>query len=297
MNPTNGNEPLVPAEVLKAFPGRPEQAIDPQIFNTMAFRHEIDHRLIDSMTSFLHAEFTGLQAVGMGNVVVGLSGGLDSVVVVRLCQLASGQRRRVQAVTVNLGRPGEAERVQAIRRTAELLAVEHCVIEGADLRSAALSAWPDQGPWSGINLDTRLIQTLLFQVADASEACVVATTDRSEHLLGRYTECFYGQVEPLAGLYKTEVVELGKRLGLLGLLVDARPGCEDYWYDDQVLGASYEVIDPLLQLLVVEGRSPGWIAGRYGIQEAAWLDGLANRIAVQPLRVQPRAYPVPPNTP
>ncbi len=101
------------------------------------------------------------------------------------------------------------------------------------------------------------------------------------------TEAFYGQLEPLGELWKTEVADLARSLGVTEFLSNPRAGCEDYWYDDEVLGAGYDVIDPILHLMCEERRSPETILGRYG-GDLGWLTAIASRVRAQPLRTTSR---------
>jgi len=268
--------------------------VNPQALAAVNFRHATAQTSVDAIVPFLANEWNALETIGLHGAVIGLSGGLDSVVAIRLCQMASGGFRPLRAITVNLGRPGDAERTAAYQKCARRMGVEHLVIDASDLRRAMLEACPASGPWSGINTDTRLIQDLVFGVADRHRSSVVSTSDLSEKLMGRQTEAFYGQVEPLGSLYKSEVIDIANALELTDTLVDRRPGCEDYWYDDEVLGVGYNVIDPLLHLLQTENRAPSWIAEAYGIVDIAWLERLAYRVATQRLRTQCR-WPIIPH--
>ena len=278
----------VSAEVLRAFPGAPVGALPTLAFAELSQRAPVSLDDVDALVAFLRSEFAAMEAIGLRDVVVGLSGGLDSVVVVRLCQLASGSDRSVHTVTVDLGRPGDAERCVAAARCAAKLGVAHALVDGGAARAAVIAASPGRGPWSDINTDTRLIQDFLFRVADAAGASVASTADLSEKLLGRQTEAFYGQVEPLGTLYKTEARELGRVLGVLEFLTDSRPGCEDYWYDDEVLGVGYEVIDAVLYLLTVERLDAKAVATRIGMEDVAWVDRVKHRVDLQPLRLGTR---------
>jgi NH3-dependent NAD+ synthetase len=140
-------------------------------------------------------------------------------------------------------------------------------------------------------METRTIQSLIFQVADSRNALVAATTDRSEWLLGRYTEAFYGHCAPLAGLYKSEVIALARCLNVEDSVQDSRPGCENYWYDDEVLGAGYDVVDSLLHLLVDVGKSPDQICAELQIEDLDWIEGFSERVQFQPLRTTTRFCP------
>ncbi|HEY6219203.1 MAG TPA: hypothetical protein VIV65_04035 [Gemmatimonadaceae bacterium] len=283
----------VPPEVLESFPGAPQRPLDPQALASVRFRHGPAQASIDLVVQFLVREWKALEDIGLHGAVIGLSGGLDSVVAIRLCQMAASDPRPLRAVTVNLGRPGDAERAASCERSARRLCVEHLVIDAADIRRAMLEACPPSGPWSGINMDTRLIQDLVFGIADHHRASVVSTSDLSEKLMGRQTEAFYGQLEPLGSLYKTEVMDIASVIEVTDTLADRRPGCEDYWYDDEVLGVGYDVIDPLLYLLQTENRSPSWIAEEFGILDIAWLERLGHRVANQRLRTECRWPTIP----
>jgi NH3-dependent NAD+ synthetase len=120
----------------------------------------------------------------------------------------------------------------------------------------------------------------------------VSTVDRSEELLGRQTECFYGQIAPIASLFKLEVEDLARALGVVDILSDPRPGCEAHWYDDEVFGVGYDVIDTVLHLLVDEQRTPEWIAETYGVADLGWIERVATRVATQPLRLDTRRAPI-----
>jgi len=283
----------VPAEVLESFPGAPQGPCNPQALAAVRFRHGTAHASIDVIMQFLVTEWKALEEIGLHGAVIGLSGGLDSVVTIRLCQMAAGNAQPVRAVTVNLGRPGDAEQTASCVECARRLGVVHHVVDAAEVRRAMLEACPASGPWSGINTDTRLIQDLVFGVADRHRSSVVSTGDLSEKLMGRQTEAFYGQLEPLGSLYKSEVIDIASTIELTETLTDRRPGCEDYWYDDEVLGVGYDVIDPLLHLLQTENRSPSWISKEYGIADIAWLERLAHRVAKQRLRTQCRCPAIP----
>ncbi len=278
----------VPTEVLQSFPGAPQGAWNEQAFAKVSFRHGPAQSSIDLVVRFLVTEWKALEEIGLRGAVVGLSGGLDSVVVIRLCQMAAGADGSVRAVTVNLGRPGDAERTASCVECARRLGVEHLVVDATNVRRTMLEACPASGPWSAINTDTRLIQDFIFGVADRHRSTVVSTGDLSEGLLGRQTEAFYGQLEPLGALFKSEVIDIARVLALTETLADQRPGCEDYWYDDEVLGVGYDIVDPLLYLLETEGRRPSWIAEHYGFADGEWLERLAHRVTHQRLRTQCR---------
>lgn len=282
-----GDARTVDLGVLSAFPGKLRRTPLASDLSKVSYRRAIDARVVDETVQMIAEGLCDLGKVDINGIVVGLSGGVDSVVCLELCRRAVTDGS-VRAVTVLAGDDHEVLRLSNLRTCASMLAVEHIVVDGRAAQAALTAAWPEAGPWSSINTLTRMVHALIFQVADSARSAVCATTDRSEQLLGRYTEHYYGHVAPLAHLYKTEVIELARFLGVADLMEFSRPGCESHWYDDEVLGASYDVIDPLLHLMAEEHRTDVEISLDCGIDDLEWLSRLRLRIDNQPARVMTR---------
>jgi NAD+ synthase len=274
----------VPPEVLVTFPGAIHGRFSREALRRISYKRLMDGNVVRRIHAFFHDAMSALAGVGLKNLVVGLSGGLDSIVIARLARDALAGSAQVFAVVVNLGRQGEAERVARIGSAARRLGIELIAIDGAGLRAETIATCPADKAFSRMNLDTHLLQMIIFHVADIRDAAVVSTSDKSEMALGRYTECFYGHFAPLADLYKTEVRELAHYLGVDDLVTETRPGCPDYWYDDEVLGADYDVIDPILHLFTARKLAPEQIAREFEFSDLDWLARVQRRIRVQPAR-------------
>lgn len=273
--------------IQQAFPGKPQRFLPQANLYAVPYRRAVDASLVDEIVGFIANCQSDLEKIGIKGMVVGLSGGVDSVVCLELCRRAA-PASSVKAVTVLAGDGAEIRRLNGLAECAGKLAVEHVIVDARAAEAAMAAAWPETGPWSSINILTRLVHSLIFQAADAMQAAVCSTTDRSEELLGRYTEHFYGHVAPLAHLYKTEVIDLAHFLGAATAVQSKRPGCESHWYDDEVLGAEYGVIDPLLHLMVEEHLTDEEIGLRCAIDDIQWLSRLRKRIDCQPARVTTR---------
>ena len=169
----------------------------------------------------------------------------------------------------------------------------YAAVDASALLAAKRGLIQDLGPFSEINIITRCIQDAIFQVADSEMAAVVSTTDRSEALLGRHTEHFYGHLAPLIGLFKTDVLGLARACGLPRDVIEQEPGCTDAWLDREVLGAGYEIIDPILYLLVEEAWTADRIADEFGM-DPDWLRSIEHRVKHQPARTVTRAFIPPP---
>lgn len=281
---TTAAQPAVDADVMKAFPGRPSIVAPNAALSALSYKRAADAALVDQIVAFIGERLVDLEKIGVKGLVVGLSGGVDSIVCLELCRRAVPVGL-LKAVTVLAGDDAEVQRLRGLSECARKLGIENVFVDGRAAQAALTSAWPEIGPWSSINILTRLVHGLIFQVADSLRSGVCATTDRSEDLLGRYTELFYGQVAPLAHLYKTEVTELARFLGVAHAVESVRPGCESHWYDDTVLGAGYDMIDPLLHLMVEHKLPDGDIARRYGVDDLQWLSRLRRRLDNQSARI------------
>ena len=94
----------------------------------------------------------------------------------------------------------------------------------------------------------------LYQVAAANSGIVVGTGNKVEDFgVGFYTKYGDGGVDisPIADLYKTEVWELGRELGILEEIINAEP-TDGLWEDgrtdkDQLGGLTYEQMEDAMQ--------------------------------------------------
>jgi NAD+ synthase len=99
------------------------------------------------------------------------------------------------------------------------------------------------------NTKSRLRMVTLYQVAGDVSGIVVGTGNKVEDYgVGFYTKYGDGGVDiaPIADLYKTEVWELGKHLGVNQSIIDAQPTdglWEDGRTDEDQLGVSYEDLE------------------------------------------------------
>ena len=99
------------------------------------------------------------------------------------------------------------------------------------------------------NTKSRLRMVTLYQVAGSVGGIVVGTGNKVEDYgIGFYTKYGDGGVDiaPIADLYKTEVWELGRHLGVDQRIIDAAPTdglWEDSRTDEAQVGASYEDLE------------------------------------------------------
>jgi len=104
------------------------------------------------------------------------------------------------------------------------------------------------------NTKSRIRMVTLYQVAGSVNGIVVGTGNKVEDYgVGFYTKYGDGGVDiaPIADLYKTEVWELGKHLGVDQRIIDAPPTdglWEDSRTDETQIGASYAELEEAMEL-------------------------------------------------
>lgn len=206
--------------------------------------------------------------------VIGLSGGVDSAVCAQLALDAAPSA--VRAVVVELD--DAPEETELGMQCASAMGVPCTVVKGREALDAQLRVAPSTSVMGRIHVRSRLITSLLFQVANECEGLVIDTTDRSEDLLGLYEEGRRGNVAPVSGLYKSELYAMAHEMGLGDF---SESGCPDLRNSD-AFGLQWSQLDAILELLA-RAVPIDSIARRSGL-ETAWIKALERRMRLQPLR-------------
>jgi len=118
--------------------------------------------------------------------------------------------------------------------------------------------WTNSGEYTNnnhanANTKSRLRMVTLYQIAGTVGGIVVGTGNKVEDYgVGFYTKYGDGGVDiaPIADLYKTEVWELGKFMGVDPRIVEAKPTdglWDDGRTDEDQLGASYEQLEEAME--------------------------------------------------
>jgi len=239
---------------------------------------ELDaHR--DHITRFIQQQ---TDAAGAEEVVLGLSGGIDSTLTAHLAVDALG----VDAV-YGLVLPSQVNRDENMsdaERVAEDLGIEYDVVEIAPVLDAVLEALPDADPADADagedplrtavgNTRARLRAVLNYFVANRRDGMVLGTGNRSEALVGYFTKYGDGAVDchPIGTLYKAQVRQLAAHLGVAEELVE-KPASAELWADQTdvgELGMDYPTLDSILALHVDGPLSPSATARQVGVPESA----------------------------
>jgi GMP synthase (glutamine-hydrolysing) len=193
-----------------------------------------------SMKNFLRQAVADIRAqVGDGHILCGLSGGVDSTVVATLCHKAVGGRLVCVLVDHGLLREGEAEEVArelGAKRRLKLWVVDARArfldrlagvtdperkrkIIGAEFIAVFEEEARKHGP-----IQYLAQGTLYPDVIESASAGFGAQVIKTHHNVGGLPERMdLRLVEPLRLLFKDEVRELGRALGLPSELVDRHP--------------------------------------------------------------------------
>jgi NAD+ synthase len=162
---------------------------------------------------------THSERIGVRNLVVGMSGGLDSSVTAVLCSKALGGKR-----TLGYFLPeGETWNPRSLKDAEEVAREFGISFKSLDItglvQTASSLLHPSRKKETVIpfgNLKARLRATILYYYANTSRGLVVGTGDKSEIMLGYFTK--YGDgacdIQPIADIYKSTVRDLARHLRL-----------------------------------------------------------------------------------
>jgi len=219
---------------------------------------------------------------GVNGAVVGISGGIDSALTATLAVKALG-KDRVLGIHMPESSLTPAVDSEDAKILADWLGIEYRTIDISGIVSAFMAAVPESESADRLtrgNLKARTRMSLLYFHANQLNRMVIGTGNKTELLLGYYTKYGDGGVdlEPIGGLYKTEVWELSRRLGIPDPLITKNPSA-GLWAgqtDEAELGISYVNVDEVLRMLE-EGAEHDKIQNAAGIS-AEQLSSVTGRI-------------------
>jgi NAD+ synthase len=209
------------------------------------------------ISEFIQTEVSNADRSG---VVVPMSGGIDSTLTTMLAVEALGSDR-----VLGLGLPSlktDSCHTSEAHTIAEGLGIEFCEVQLRpilDIFKDAVAPTitpPDETTAIG-NVIARLRMVCAYYAANTQSRLVCGTANRSELLLGYFTKYGDGGADlfPLGDLYKTEVWSLAHHMGVPRRIIEKDPtaGLRAGQTDEADLGATYDVIDPLLRWIVDRG--------------------------------------------
>lgn len=214
--------------------------------------------------------------------VIGISGGKDSSVIAALCVKALG-KERVFGVLMPDGVQPDIDVAEDLVR---FLDIPHAVVNIHDavagLKASVAGAGIEPSGQMAVNIPPRIRMTALYAVSQCMNGRVSNNSNRSERYVG-YSTLFgdsAGDFSPLSNLTVTEVVELGRRLGLPERFV-CKPPSDGLTgrTDEDSFGFTYEDLDSFI------------LTGSCGSAEAAELIAARHRANLFKLRPMPAFSP------
>lgn len=196
-----------------------------------------------------------VKEAGAQGIVVGLSGGVDSAVVAGLARRAVGEN------VLGVLMPCHSQPVDAeyARLVAEEFDIKTTSVDLGPVYDTFVAALPEGSDMAYFNLKPRLRMTTLYYIANTRNYLVAGTGNRVELMVGYFTKYGDGGADmlPLGGLYKGQVWELAREIGVPQPVID-RPPTAGLWpgqTDEDEMGITYAALDAILAALAT-GREP-----------------------------------------
>lgn len=180
-------------------------------------------------------------------VVIGMSGGKDSLIAAKMCIEALGKDKVLGVIMPN----GEMIDKNDAVISCEMLGIKYVTTNISEAYESVINSAKDVlnkevNSVTKINTAPRIRMTMLYAIAGSLDYLVVNTSNLSETMVGYTTKWGdnVGDIAPLANLTKSEVCEIGLLLGLPNELVNKKPsdGLSGK-SDEDNMGISYDNLD------------------------------------------------------
>ncbi|MGC8863677.1 MAG: NAD+ synthase [Armatimonadota bacterium] len=190
-----------------------------------------------------------VREAGAKGLVVGLSGGLDSSVTAALAKMACGDNVLGMIMPCHSDPKSAADAF----KVAESLGIRTHVADLTAAYDALIAKVPHSDGIELTNVRPRLRMTALYCAAQAANYLVCGTSNKTETMVGYFTKWGDGasDVQPLGGLYKFQVRELARDLGIPQEII-TKPPTADLWEgqtDESEIGMTYAELDAVLQAI------------------------------------------------
>ena len=215
---------------------------------------ELESRIVDWLKDYAITN-------NIKSFVIGVSGGIDSAV---SSTLAAKTGFPVYALGMPIHQKEEQETLSDVHlewlanNFSNVTTLKYDLTSVFDTFKQTMNGY-GENTHSLANSHSRIRMVTLYQIAGSVGGIVVGTGNKVEDYgVGFYTKYGDGGVDiaPIADLYKTEVWELGKFLGVDSGIVEAKPTdglWDDGRTDEDQLGASYEQLEEAME----NGSGPG----------------------------------------
>jgi len=227
------------------------------------------------LTGFIRSEIT---RTGFTKAVINLSGGIDSAL---SCYLAAEALGPQNVLAIRLPyRTSSRDSLEHAQLVIDALGVQSITYEISPMVEPLFAQFPAMSNVRKGNAMARARMIVLYDQSMAFNGLAVGTGNKTEILLG-YTTLFGDSacaLNPIGDLYKTQVRQLSRALGVPEPLLSKAPSA-DLWIgqtDEDELGYTYAEVDRLLYLLVDQRYLPAECVAA-GFAEA-FVQAVVNRV-------------------
>jgi len=200
-------------------------------------------------------------------LIFGMSGGIDSAVIAYLC--ARVLKKNTLAFVLPDSKITPKKDTEDALKMIELLGIEYKLLD-INLILSQYSKFLEPNDLAIGNLRARIRANLLYYYANVKNYLVVGSSDKSEFLIGYFTKFGDGSADilPLVSLYKTQIRELAKILGVPDNVI-AKKSSPQLWLGhvaEEEIGTTFEEIDLILYCLYEKNMTVNEVAKTTKIQ-------------------------------
>lgn len=202
---------------------------------------------VDVIHSFIKQKVDEARADG---VLIGLSGGLDSAVVTKLCADSLGNDKVMALIMPETSTPEDD--IKDALDLATTWGVEYRVIDISEsVRAFTQLLSPMNLDLKTLgNIKARCRMILLYVHTNLENRIVMGTSNKSELLVGYFTKFGDGGADfsPIGDLYKTQIKELAKYIHIPENIINKPPsaGLAEGQTDEGELNIQYKDLDAIL---------------------------------------------------
>jgi len=221
-----------------------------------------ENKTCDKIKEFVRNQINRSETEG---VVIGMTGGIDSSVVVALCTDALGSSHVLGLLMpAQISMEEDMESAQHLGHELNILQERIDAEPFIESFKEALEIRDniDRIPFE--NLISRIRMKFLYYYANSFNMLIAGTGNRSEILTGYFTKYRDREIDilPISELYRTQVRQLARFLHLPERVISKKPSA-DLWLgqtDEEEIGMDYETLDLILHGILDLGLSPNAVA-------------------------------------
>jgi len=184
-------------------------------------------------------------------VIFGLSGGIDSAVIAYLCN--NTIKEKTLAVIMPDSKISPESETNDALKIVDSLGIDYKLLDINSIHKEFNMVLEPEDKALG-NLRARIRMNILYYYANLKNLTVLGSSDKSEFNIGYFTKFGDGAADtlPIVSLYKTQVRELAKHLGIDEKII-TKKSSPHLWPNHEAeheIGVEYEQIDAILYCLI-----------------------------------------------